>query len=147
MTNKDLIQQKIIDSLPENPHGLLLLSPRLGKTNLGIKLIVRDNPKKVLWITPNTKLRDEDIPNEFKKWGQEDYLNNTDIVCYASLRNQEGNYDLIILDEYQDISINNSINLFNGKIKYRNIIGLSGTHPEHPEKYAYYYKSKNPPQL
>lgn len=138
MTNKDLIQQKIIDSLPKNPHGLLLLSPRLGKTNLGIKLIVRDNPKKVLWVTPNTKLRDEDIPNEFIKWGYQDYLNITDIVCYASLGNQEGEYDLIILDEYQDVSINNTTNLFTGRLKYRNIIGLSGTHPEHPEKNGIY---------
>ena len=96
---RDLIQQEILDNLPEITHGLLLLSPRMGKTKLGIDIIKREKPKSVLWVTPNTKLRDEDIPAEFKQWKALRYLSKTDIICYASLSNHTGNYDKVILDD------------------------------------------------
>lgn len=99
MKSRNEIQQDIIDSLKIPSHGLLLLSPRMGKTKLGIDIIKREKPKSVLWVTPNTKLRDEDIPAEFKQWKALRYLSKTDIICYASLSNHTGNYDKIILDE------------------------------------------------
>lgn len=140
MDNKTLLQKDILKSLPKNPHGLLLLAPRLGKTYLAIQLIKRDKYKKVLWVTPNTKLRDEDIPNEFIHWDCENLLKNITIICYASLSKHRGNYDCVILDEYQDISIQNSIPLIQKLIKYNNIIGLSGTHPNHYEKNLIFQK-------
>ena len=97
--SRDLIQQEILDNLPEITHGLLQLAPRVGKTKLGIDIIKREKPKSVLWVTPNTKLRDEDIPAEFKQWKALRYLSKTDIICYASLSNHTGNYDKVILDE------------------------------------------------
>ena len=97
--SRDLVQQEILDNISNPAHGLLLLSPRMGKTKLGIDIIKREKPKKVLWVTPNTKLRDEDIPAEFKQWKATTYLKKTDIICYASLSNHKGNYDKIILDE------------------------------------------------
>lgn len=136
MNNKERnkIQKEIVDSLPYPCHGLLNLAPRVGKTKIGIDIIKREKPKKILWVTPNTKLRDIDIPQEFKTWRALTYLKKTDIICYASLSEQKGKYDLIILDEYQDITDNNSLPFFNGNIRYKNIIGLSGTHPKHEEK-------------
>lgn len=140
MKSRNEIQQEIIDSLSIPSHGLLKLSPRIGKTKIGIELIKREKPKKILWVTPNTKLRDIDIPAEFKQWRALTYLKKTDIICYASLAGHEGEYDMILLDEYQDLTQGNSEPLFNGKIKYKNIIGLSGTHPKHKEKEDLYNK-------
>lgn len=127
MDKKNLIQKNILDSLESNPHGLLILSMRLGKTKLVIDLIKRDKPKKVLWVTPNTKLRDEDIPNEFVKWNATKELNKTDIICYSSLSKQVGNYDLVVLDEVQYVTLSNVKNFYDKTLKYNNIIGMTGT--------------------
>lgn len=139
---KSLIQKEIVDSLPNPCHGLLNLAPRVGKTKIGIDIIKKEKPKKILWVTPSTKLRDVDIPAEFKQWRALTYFKKTDIICYASMADHEGKYDLIILDEYQDLTINNAKPLFNKKIKYKTIIGLSGTHPKHQEKLELYDKLK-----
>lgn len=138
MQSRNQIQQEIIDSLTTPIHGLLNLAPRVGKTKIGIDIIKKEKAKKILWVTPNTKLRDEDIPIEFKQWKALSYLNKTTIICYASLAEHKGKYDKIILDEYQDITSTNAEPLFNGNIKYNTIIGLSGTHPKHKEKQDIY---------
>lgn len=62
---KNKIQKEIVEQIGVNPHGLLLLSPRIGKTKIGIDVIKKQKPKSILWITPSTKLRDKDIPEEF----------------------------------------------------------------------------------
>ena len=136
--SKNQIQQQIVESLPNPCHGLLNLSPRLGKTKIGIDVIKKEKSKKILWVTPNTKLRDEDIPAEFKQWEAVSYLKKTDIICYASLADHKGKYDKVILDEYQDITPANAEPLFNGNIQYKTIVGLSGTHPKHKEKQELY---------
>src|SRR5690606_15379569 len=51
-----------------------------------------------------------------------------------------GKYDKIILDEYQDLTENNADPLFTGKIRYKSILGLSGTHPKHKEKLELFKK-------
>lgn len=133
-------QKEILDSLPNPSHGLLNLSPRLGKTKLGIDILKREKPKKILWVTSNSLLRDEDIPEEFLKWNAKDFLDKTDIICYASLGKHKGVYDKIILDEYQFVTEANSTPLFNGNIKYKSIIGFSGTHPRNRVKEEIYQK-------
>lgn len=140
MNNKSNIQASIIDTLPSPCHGLLNLAPRVGKSKIAIDIIKRDKPKSILWVTPNAKLRDIDIPGEFKTWKALGYLKKTKIICYASLSEIKGKYDLIILDEYQDITENNSKVFFDESIIYKNIIGLSGTHPKHKEKLEIYKK-------
>jgi len=138
--NKSKIQKEIVDSLPTPCHGLINLAPRVGKTKIAIDIIKKEKPKKVLWVTPNTKLRDIDIPEEFKNWRALTHYRKTDIICWASLADHKGKYDLIILDEYQNITENNSEPLFDSSIDYNTIIGLSGTHPKHEEKLELYKK-------
>jgi len=142
MNNRNEIQKQIVDSLVSPSHGLLNLAPRVGKTKIGIDIIKKEKPKKILWVTPNTKLRDVDIPLEFKRWRALGYLKNTDIICYASLATHKGNYNKVYLDEYQDLTENNSIPFFNGNITYDTILGLSGTHPKHEEKLELYKRLK-----
>lgn len=134
MESKNKVQADIVAKIGDNPHGLLLLSPRIGKTKIGIDIIKKQKPKSILWITPSTKLRDKDIPEEFVQWRAKTYLKKAKIVCWASLSSVTGHYDIVLMDEYQDITDNNTINFFNKKLTYGNIIGLSGTHPQHKEK-------------
>jgi len=138
--SRDIIQEEIVNGLPSPCHGLLNLAPRVGKTKIAIDLIKKEKPKKILWVTPSTKLRDIDIPREFIKWKAKTYLKKTDIICYASMAKHIGMYNLIILDEYQEITIKNSAPLLDNSILWDNIIGLSGTHPKHQEKLDIYKK-------
>ena len=128
------IQKEIVDRIPPKPHGLIQLAPRVGKTKIAIDILKREKPKKVLWVTLNTKLRDKDIPEEFLKWRAKGLLTNTDILCYPSLKKVKGHYDIIILDEYQDLTPQNAKTLLSGELTYGSILGLSGTHPKHQEK-------------
>lgn len=127
---KNIKQKEILDKLLPNPHGILLLAPRFGKTKLTIDILNRDNPKKILWVTPNAKLRDEDIPKEILEWSGQKLLDITSIICWASLNQATGFYDTIILDEYQYITEDNSFPLLSKNLHCNNIICLSGTHPK-----------------
>lgn len=131
---KTEIQDKIVNHLPLKPYGLLKQAPRVGKGRILCNTIKRNEPKSVLWVTLSTKLRDEDIPKEIKTWIGEDYLSKIKIICYPSLANLEGEYEMVILDEYQEITSLNTQNLLNGKIKFDYIVGASGSHPKHYEK-------------
>lgn len=133
-TNKDIAQEEIINSLPIPCHGLLKLAPRVGKTKICLTLLGKQSPKSILWVTPSTELRDKDIPEQYETWGYKDLLAISTIVCYKSLHNVKGHYDVVILDEYQDVTENNTSGFFNGNITYGNIIGLSGTHPRDFDK-------------
>lgn len=132
--NRSIVQKEILESLVYPTKSILLLSPRIGKTYLGIKYIKNNKLKKVLWVTPSVKLRDTDIPNEFIYWKAKSYLSKTTIICYHSLANIEGDYDLIIYDELQALTPANIEPLFNGKITTKAILGLTGTMPKHDEK-------------
>lgn len=134
MENRDIIAKEIISKINTPFNEILLLSPRVGKTKIGIELIKKFRFKSILWVTSSVKLRDEDIPSEFIKWKAKSYLPKTTIVHYSSLDKQYGDYDLVVLDEIQNITENNSRLLLEKKIKYNNIIGLTGTMPEHQEK-------------
>lgn len=137
---KLIVQKELLETLPSPCHGLINVAPRVGKTKLTLDIIKRDRPKKILWVTPNTKLRDIDIPREYKLWKMLTYFKKTDIICYASLADHVGKYDMIVLDEYQDLTLNNAKPILNGNITYNTIIGLSGTHPKHKEKLDLYSK-------
>ena len=135
--NKSKVQKRIVDSLPQLAHGLLLLAPRAGKTKITIDKLLLEQPKSVLWVTPSTKLKDKDIPAEIKKWGPE-LADRVTTTTYTSLPKIKGKFQKVILDEYQYITEHNSQVLLNGDIKYQSILGLSGTHPEHFEKNELY---------
>lgn len=99
MNIREKIIKQILSKAKYNDIGTYLIAPRVGKTRILIEIIKKFKYKKILWVTPNTKLRDEDIPNEFIKWKAKTYLSKTNIVCYSSLKKQSGEYDLIVLDK------------------------------------------------
>lgn len=128
------IQDEVILGLPIPAHGILEISMRVGKGRITIEQIKRENCKSILWVTPSTTLRDKDIPEEFIKWGADNYLERTTVICYSSLAKHKGNYDKIILDECHALTEANVEPLFNGSITYNSILGLTGTMPKIPEK-------------
>jgi len=132
--NREEQQKKIIDEYIPGTSGIYLLSPRFGKTLLAINIIKKIKAKKILWVTDSIKLRDVDVPEEFIKWKAKSYINKTTIITYSSLTKIKGEFDIIILDEIQRITINNTKNFFNRTIKGKVAIGLTGTMPEHEEK-------------
>lgn len=136
---KSKLQKEIVEEVvAKGAHGLLNLAPRVGKTKIAIDIIKKEKPKRVLWVTPSADLRDIAIPQEFVDWRAKTYLSKTDIICWASLSSQRGHYDMIILDEYQDITDGNARPLTSGLLTANKIIGLSGTHPKHEEKQLIY---------
>jgi superfamily II DNA or RNA helicase len=135
------IQEKILDALEEsNFHGKIDVPFRVGKSHIGVKVldsVTKKNIKyskeslKNLWVTDSEKLRDVDVPNTFKVEGKEDLLDNTVIVCWASLGKLKGNFGQVILDEYQNVTTKNTQGFFNGNIKYKSIVAMTATEPKH----------------
>lgn len=136
MTNKEktALQKEIVASLPTNPHGRLLLAPRVGKTKLGIDIIKKNKPKTTLWVTPSAKLANEEIPKEFELWKATRFLPGLTTSTWMSLDNLTGHYTFIILDEEQFATENNMRNLLNGTLTADYIISMTGTATKHDAK-------------
>lgn len=132
------IKKELLELLPKDPHGRLHIAPRTGKTGIVISLIKRDNPKSILWVTPTTELAEKDVPEEFTKWHAKKYLKKLTCITWRGLEKAEGYYDLIVLDEEQFITKNNSKTLRNGKLSYNNIISMTGTPSREFDKYIIY---------
>lgn len=137
---RDKIQEDILNSLPRKPTGRLLLAPRVGKSRLAINLIKREQPKSILWVTPSAKLADEDILEEFTRWDAKEYLPKLTTVTYRSLHKIVGHFELIILDEEQHLTENNSVNLITKSLSYDYLITLTGTPTKHQNKKDLYFK-------
>ena len=127
-------QKQLLNKYEVNSSGIYVVSPRFGKTALAINIIKKNKAKSILWVTPSAKLRDEDVPEEFNKWTAKSYLKKTNIITYDMLHKEEGYYDVIILDEIQHLGENRAVNLLLGTLKYKSLIGLTGTLSKHQDK-------------
>jgi hypothetical protein len=107
MTNKEKseIQKEVVDTLDYQPHGRLLLAPRVGKSKIMIDLIKRDKPESILWVTPSAELADmnnfhDGIVSEFVKWRAKRYIKKLTTVTWMSLSKVVGYFELVILDRH-----------------------------------------------
>jgi len=133
MNIKDKIQQITLKKVRENDYyGLCRLSPRSGKTKIGIDIINELKPMKVLWVTYSSDLVTKSLPEEFAKWDMS--IDNVVFTTYASLHKYKGKYDFIILDEYHHLTDLNAKNLLDSSLCSNAIVGLSGTHPKSEDK-------------
>ena len=148
MTNKEKseIQKKIVDSLDLKPHGRLLLAPRVGKSKLIIDIIKKNNPKSILWVTPSAQLADKDIPEEFITWKAKKFVSRLTTVTWMSLNKIKGHYEMIVLDEEQFATENNTSNLVSGELSSDYTVSMTGTKTKHETKKDL-YKSLNLPVL
>lgn len=128
------LSEEILSLTPKEGRSRWLLSPRFGKSKLAIDLIKRDKPKKVLWVTPFTRLAKVSIPEEFIKWKAKSYLGKVTTVTWRSLDKVKGHFDLVILDEEQFITPKNSITLLNGELTFDSMVSMTGTPSKNKEK-------------
>jgi len=135
---KKLEQDRAMLALEENNFkGLIKYTIRSGKTKIGVMAFDRIDKLNLepdlpfLWVTKDEKLRDVDVPNEFRKFEYNHLLDRLETVCWASLHKVKGRYAGIILDEYQNITVHNSKTLISRELYSERIIGLTATHPKH----------------
>ena len=136
MTSKEksALQKEIVDTLDANPHGRLILAPRCGKTKIGIDVIKKNKPSSILWVTPSAELAEKDIPAEFVTWKAKRYVSKLTTSTWMSLHKLTGHYGMIILDEEQFLTENNSVNLINGTLTCDSLITMTGTASKHDTK-------------
>jgi len=133
-SNQDIKQREATQAIIDNNfNGELLIAMRVGKTKIIIDALHKFHGS-VLWITSKAKLRDEDIPAEFYKW-YGGIREDTEIICYRSTGSINKVYDLIILDEYQHVTLRDYNNL---KGKFKNLLACSGTKPNKYDKLKIY---------
>jgi len=143
MTNKEKseLQKEVVNSIKPGESGRLLLAPRIGKSKIIIDLIKRDKIKdKILWVTPTSKLANEDIPKEFEKWKAKRYLKQLETTTWKGLINCSGDYGIIVLDEEQFMTENNAAPLLNGTLTGKTIISMTGTESKTKTKRELYKK-------
>jgi superfamily II DNA or RNA helicase len=136
---KDALQKEMLQSwISKGYKGTLVAATGSGKSRCGV-LAAQDEKKlnkdfKGLLIVPTEKLRDKNWKEEFKKWNATRiYNSNFRRECYASIakiKNEE--FDLVILDEAHNITLNNYSFFQNNKIN--KVLGLTATPPEDREK-------------
>ena len=137
---KSEIQNEALSTWINNKcKGSLAMATGSGKSKvalLAIEYLVKTlgiKKPKILLAVPTESLRDQNWLDEFKKWKMTRYYKFLDRYCYVSLNKIEGNhYDLIILDELQNITESNS-RFFNQNISDR-VLGLSATPPSDETK-------------
>lgn len=103
---KDKIQKEAFESwIKSGYNSLLALATGVGKSRIGLLAVeyvvqlVKKNPR-VLLVVPTEKLRDDNWPDEFRKWKVEKLLKYVRTECYVSINKiQNEKFDLVILDE------------------------------------------------
>jgi superfamily II DNA or RNA helicase len=135
-TNKKTqIQDEALQTwLDNNCKGSLAMATGSGKSKcalLAIHYLINTlgiKKPKILLAVPTESLRDKNWLDEFVKWKLKKYYKFLDRYCYVSLNKIENeHYDLIILDELQNITENNS--KFFAQNTHDRILGLSATPP------------------
>lgn len=145
METKNEIQEKAVQAILDcfmnkRKNALVTAATGVGKTKIAfnvIKDLVSIKPDaKVLIVVPTEILRDEGWKEEALKWGfSEIWDKNIERVCYASLNKiSNKTYNLVILDEIQNITKNNTKFFFNNNNITPKILGLTATLPEEFEK-------------
>lgn len=104
-----------------------------GKTRAAVLAVANElekNPGAVIYIgVPTTQLRDEDWPNEFKKWGYEHLLDKVKLVCHVAMdKIKVPEIDLFVWDECHHATPANC-RMFD-KVKVYKILGLTATQPK-----------------
>jgi superfamily II DNA or RNA helicase len=133
-------------------RGTIAMATGVGKSKIAVDRVCElgdewfqtegQSPKpEILLVTPTEKMRDENWPAEFAKWGITGFMENlVKRICFASLKNEVGNkYKLVILDEihrlteYNSEGFKDSDLLFLADNMAEEVMGLTATVPD-PER-------------
>lgn len=89
-----------------NKAILLELPTGYGKSLIGMDLCLRDNPHSILIVVPRVVLI-QNWKEEFKKWGNDKYLDRVTFSTYAGLHkvpNIREHFNCVILDEAHHVT-------------------------------------------
>lgn len=140
MKKREEITKNILSKIEKGSKIRLILAPRFGKTKIAINIIKKLKPESILWVSPDKKLIEEDIPNEFIKWRAKSYIKKLKLSTWSSLKKVTGKFDLIILDEEHKVTETNTKNLLNKKLVSNTLISMTGTKSEDFSKKEIYKK-------
>lgn len=107
-----------------NKAVLLELPTGYGKSLIGMDLCLRDNPHSILIVVPRIVLI-QNWKDEFKKWGNDKYLDKVTFSTYAGLHKVQGHFNCIICDEAHHITPR--VQELLSYLTYDHIIMLSAT--------------------
>lgn len=135
INKKNEIQNEALQTwINNNCKGSLAMATGVGKSKVALLAIdylintLGIKKPKILLAVPTESLRDKNWLDEFVKWKVKKYYKFLDRYCYVSLNKIENtHYDLIIFDELQNITENNS--KFFTQNTFDRILGLSATPP------------------
>lgn len=134
LTKFQIEAQEAIDTTNK---ALLLKSIRSGKTLTVLDYIKKKGYKKVLWLVPDSDIRDKSLPAEIDKWK---FKLSIQAICYNSLKKfKKTKWDLVVLDEVQRLTPNYYSSL--ALISYDKLIAMTGTIPNKQEKQELLYKT------
>lgn len=134
MEKRELIQGLAVQSIVQSDcTGAFVIAPRVGKTKIVIDAVGKNwKGWDIVIATPRQDINSSWLM-EFGKWGKE--LKELGVeempmpICFASLKKVNHSPDLLVIDEFQDLSINQMqiIKLINPK----RLLLVSGTANEY----------------
>lgn len=108
-----------------NKQLLLELPTGYGKSLIGMDLCLKDNPHSILIVVPRIVLI-QNWKEEFKKWGNDEYLSRVTFSTYAGLHKvTDRHFSCVILDEAHHVT--SRVQDLLTYITYNKIIMLSAT--------------------
>jgi superfamily II DNA or RNA helicase len=135
---KTRVQAEAITAWNNNGRwGAIVGATGIGKSKMGVDIVsdvLRKNPEaKELIVVPTAKLRDDNWPSEFEKWGVEVPDGTLKLSCYASLPNIRGHeISVAIMDEGHNMTESNMPFFENNRIEA--LLWLSAVRPRDDDK-------------
>ena len=148
MKAKDIEQKEHIDKwISKGCRGTSIAATGIGKTRMGLMavkyILDKDNNNTALIVVPTENLRDNEWPNEIKKWGLSKYSDRIDVQCVQTVYKWENyNCSILVVDEVHTTLSYEYRNLYENN-RFDNIYCLTATPPENDE-YRSYLKSFAP---
>lgn len=142
--NKDKEQRIVWTKWIENNYtGTYIGSTGVGKTKVGVVPIGRnlmaDPYATALIIVPTERLRDNEWPSEFKRWGFASILPRVEIVCINTAREFIGrHFTTVVVDEVHTTLSPENIKFYENN-SWNRLLTLTATMDD-PDKAAYLYR-------
>lgn len=129
---KDNEQRKALNAWwAQSGYGSIIAGTGFGKSRCGVLAVrhaLRDGGRALV-LVPTTQLQDQ-FAEEFRKWGAEDCLPNTEILCYQSAHKlQDEHFDIVVCDEVH-LGLSPVYREFFEKNTFSRLLCMTATPPE-----------------
>lgn len=136
---KDKEQRNALNSWAKSGYvGSIIAGTGFGKSRCGVLAIGKllQEGQKAILLVPTTQLQAQ-FKDEFIKWGYENVLSQTDILCYQSAHKIENeHYDIVVCDEIH-LGLSPVYRKFFEQNTYDKLLCMTATVPEEDEYKEY----------